>query len=60
VRERLKEHHRLFLSIDWDDAGRSMLDKKSQWYHLPFRAQSDWKCQYFGIIKENYGQVVWQ
>jgi hypothetical protein len=60
VQERLEEHQRLFQSIDWDDAGRSMLAHKDQWYHLPFRAQSDWKCAYFGVIKENYGQVIWQ
>jgi hypothetical protein len=60
LRSSLERHEQLFLSIDWDDAGRSMLAHKEQWYHLPFRAQSHWKCRYFGIDKENFGQVIWQ
>lgn len=60
VQEKLDAHQRLFLDIDWDDAGLSILHHRDQWYHLPFREQSNWKCQYFGIVKENYGQVIWQ
>lgn len=60
LQQSLERHERLFLSVDWDDAGRSMLKRKDEWYHLPFRQQSDWKCRYFGITKENYGQVIWR
>lgn len=60
VQERLLEHQKLFLEVDWDDAAKSILKRKDEWYHLPFRAQSDWKCTYFGMIKENFGQVIWQ
>ena len=50
----------IILNIDWDDAGKQILDKKDQWHHLDFFAQSDWKCNYFGIPKEQFKMVAWQ
>lgn len=46
-------------SIDWDDAGKQLLDKKDQWHHLGFFEQSDWKCNYFGVPKERFKMVCW-
>jgi len=48
------------LSIDWQDAGKSLLDKKDQWHHLGFFEQSDWKCAFFGVPKEQFKMVAWQ
>ncbi|UJP05247.1 MAG: hypothetical protein LZF61_10525 [Nitrosomonas sp.] len=48
-----------FATIDWDDAATSILRLKDQWHHLDFFAQSDWKCNYFGIIKERFKMVIW-
>jgi hypothetical protein len=45
--------------IDWDDAAQSILANKSEWHHLDFFAQSDWKCNYFGIPKEKFKMVAW-
>jgi hypothetical protein len=50
----------MLLSIDWDDAGASLLEKKSQWHHLDFFAQSEWKCRYFGVENERFKMVVWE
>ena len=50
----------ILLDIDWDNAGKSILSKKDQWHHLDFFAQSDWKCNYFGIPKERFKMVIWQ
>ena len=47
-------------SIDWADAGLKILAAKDQWHHLDFFAQSDWKCQYFGIPKEHFKMVAWK
>ena len=49
-----------FLSIDWDDAAKSILAKKEEWHHLDFFAQSDWKCNYFGVPKERFKMVIWE
>jgi len=49
----------ILLSIDWDDAAQQILQKKDQWHHLDFFAQSDWKCNYFGIPKERFKMVSW-
>lgn len=50
----------ILLAIDWQDAGQQILAHKDQWHHLDFFAQSDWKCNYFGIPKEQFKMVAWQ
>ncbi len=47
-------------TIDWDDAGRQILQHKDQWYHLDFFEQSAWKCKYFGIVNERFKMVAWE
>lgn len=47
-------------SIDWDDAAEQLITRKSEWHHLDFFAQSDWKCRYFGIPKERFKMVTWK
>ena len=46
-------------SIDWDDAAQQLLKQKDQWHHLDFFAQSNWKCNYFGVAKERFKMVCW-
>ena len=50
----------ILLAIDWDDAARQVLARKSEWHHLDFFAQSAWKCEYFGIVKERFKMVAWE
>jgi hypothetical protein len=50
----------ILLSIDYDDAAQSMLKRKDEWHSLDFFAQSDWKCNYFGIPKERFKMVIWE
>ena len=47
-------------AIDWVDAAKQLLNRKSQWHHLDFFAQSDWKCNYFGIPRERFKMVCWE
>jgi hypothetical protein len=49
----------ILLNIDWADAAETLLARKSEWFGLDFFAQSDWKCKYFGIIKERFKMVIW-
>lgn len=49
-----------FATIDWDDAGESLIKYKEKWHHLDFFAQSDWKCNYFGVPKERFKMVIWK
>ena len=46
-------------SIDWQDAAKQLLNRKTEWHSLDFFAQSDWKCNYFGIVKERFKMVIW-
>lgn len=48
------------LGIDWEDAAAEILKNKDQWHHLDFFAQSDWKCNYFGIPRERFKMVAWE
>ena len=47
-------------NIDWDTAAKDLIKYKHQWHHLDFFAQSDWKCNYFGISKERFKMVIWK
>jgi len=47
-------------NIDWVDAAKALLDRRSEWVELDFFAQSDWKCKYFGMIKERFKMVIWK
>jgi hypothetical protein len=49
----------ILLRIDWQEAAKEMLQQKNKWHHLDFFAQSDWKCNFFGIPKERFKMVVW-
>ena len=49
----------ILLSINWDDAAQDLIKYKDNWHHLDFFAQSDWKCNYFGIPKERFKMVIW-
>lgn len=46
--------------IDFEHAAMSLLRLKHKWHHLDFFAQSDWKCNFFGIPKERFKMVIWQ
>ena len=47
-------------SIDWTDAANALVKYKHEWHHLDFFAQSDWKCNYFGVPKERFKMVIWK
>ena len=47
------------LAIDWGSAAQDLIKYKDNWHHLDFFAQSDWKCEYFGISKERFKMVIW-
>lgn len=47
-------------SVDYNDAAKYLLRHKEEWHNLDFFAQSDWKCNYFGITKERFKMVIWE
>ncbi len=58
---KVKEYVELKLSsIDWNDAAAQILFRKDEWHSLDFFAQSDWKCNYLGIPKEQFKMVIWK
>lgn len=49
----------ILANIDWDDAAQQLLKRKHDWHHLGFFEQSDYKCKYFGIVRERFKMVAW-
>jgi hypothetical protein len=59
--EQVRKHMEpILLGIDWQTAAQDLLKYKQQWHHLDFFAQSDWKCNFFGIPKEKFKMVIWR
>jgi len=50
----------ILLAIDWDSAAQDLIKYKDNWHSLNFFEQSDWKCNYFGIPKEQFKMVIWE
>jgi hypothetical protein len=59
INDKKAEVEQQLISIDWDDAAKEILKRKDEWYSLDFFAQSDYKCNYFGIGSERWKMVVW-
>ena len=50
----------ILCSMDWKDAARELIKRKSEWHGLDFFAQSDWKCAFFGLSPERFKMVAWE
>jgi hypothetical protein len=50
----------IFLNTNWEEAGKQLLQRKSEWHHLGFFDQSDWKCNFFNIMPERFKMVGWE
>lgn len=57
--EKKEQNEERFTSIDWDDGAKSLLRQKDSWFNLDFFAQSEYKCNFFGIESERWKMVVW-
>lgn len=49
----------LAVNTDWNDAAKQLLKRKSEWDSLSFFEQSNWKCNYFGVMPEQFKVVIW-
>lgn len=59
INEKRIKYEPILLSIDWADAAKKLIARKSEWSHLEFFEQSAWKCKYFGFDNERWKMVVW-
>jgi hypothetical protein len=50
----------VLLKINWDQAAQDLIKYKDNWHSLNFFDQSDWKCNFFGIPKEQFKMVIWR
>jgi len=62
--EQIIEHQdrleQVIINTDWNDAAKALLNKKDEWHNLDFFAQSDYKCNYFGLPPERFKEVIWE
>lgn len=49
-----------FLNTDWEAAAQELLRRKSEWHHLGFFEQSDYKCAFFGLPSERFKMIAWE
>ena len=49
----------LVLNMDWEDFAKEKLNKKDEWKHLDFIAQSKWTTDYLNLPPENFKLVPW-
>jgi hypothetical protein len=57
IKERLEP---VLLSIDWEEGAKKLLARKDEWHSLDFFGQSDYKCNFFGVPKEQFKMVLWK
>ena len=57
IKERIEP---VLLSIDWEDGAKRLLVRKDEWHSLDFFGQSDYKCNFFGVPKEQFKMVLWK
>ena len=46
-------------NTDWNEAAKTLIQRKSEWENLSFFEQSDWKCRFFGLPSEQFKMVCW-
>ena len=51
---------KLIEETDWNIATSQLLLRKSEWEHLGFFEQSDYKCKFFGLPSEKFKMVTWK
>lgn len=54
-----KQVENIVTNVDWDDAAKSLWNRRDEWINLPFFEQSDWKCSYFGLGPEKFKEIIW-
>jgi len=59
IEELRQKYEPLFLNTDWQDGAKEIFKRKDKWINLGFFSQSKYKCKYFGLIPESFGQVRW-
>ena len=59
INDKKQEVEQYLVNMDWDDAAKEILKRKDEWYSLDFFAQSDYKCNFFGIGNERWKMVIW-
>ena len=60
VESKRRDYEQRFAAMDWDDGAKRLLARKDEWHSLEFFAQSDYKCNFFGIDRERFKMVLWE
>ena len=60
VESKKKEIEKFVLATDWNAAAADLWKVRSEWLHLDFFKQSDWKTEYYGLSPEKFKNIVWK
>lgn len=58
---RKKQHaEKIIRKIDFDKQAKKLIETKSEWHLMPFKQQSDYKCESVGLSSERFNDVIWE
>ena len=58
---RKKQHaEKIIKKIDFDKQAKKLIETKSEWHLMPFKQQSDYKCESVGLSSERFNDVIWE
>ena len=49
-----------FFTVDFDKQANKLIETKSEWHLMPFKEQSDYKCESVGLSSERFNDVIWE
>lgn len=50
----------IVIKVDWEEAAKEIINRKSEWINLEFFDQSKWKTDYFGLPQERFKMNCWE
>lgn len=59
IKRRVARLFTSFTAEKWREVVEELIQLYEEWSSLPFFEQSDWKCNYFGLPKEQFKMVCW-
>jgi len=55
-----QQAERIIRKIDFDKQAKKLIETKNDWHLMPFKEQSDYKCESVGLSSERFNDVIWE
>ena len=51
---------KILITTNSNAAPNKLIETKSEWHLMPFKEQSDYKCESVGLSSERFNDVIWE